>query len=169
MEREGSFRTFLRDCFFCASFRELLNYWLGIFFSAKKFYLSKLIGLRFRYSLNKMRGCDFSHNTKKGKGLRLPQPIGVVIGDGVEADDHVAIFQNVAVGSHGKAGSEKSFHNIGTGVKVYVGAKINGGLTIGEDAVVAANTVVSRDVNPGNVIGRIPAKVLEMALLLEAR
>ena len=156
---ENSFiRTFLRDYFLSASFRVLLNYRLGKFFSTKRYYLLKLIGLRYRYKLIKNRGCDISHNSIIGRGLRLPHPIGVVIGDGVKIEDQVVIFQNVTIGSHGKTDREKTYPSIGKGVKIYAGARIIGGLTIGEGAVIAANAVVNKDVRPGDT--GICAKIL---------
>ena len=91
--------------------------------------------------------------------LDFPHPIGVVIGDGVKIEDKVVIFQNVTIGSHGKTDREKTYPSIGKGVKIYAGARIIGGLTIGEGAVIAANAVVNKDVRPGDVVGGIPAKI----------
>lgn len=45
---------------------------------------------------------------------------------------------------------------------VYIGADaiINYGVTIGENSIVAAGAVATKDVPPGTVVGGVPAKVI---------
>lgn len=51
---------------------------------------------------------------------------------------------------------------IGNDVWIARGAVILKGVTIGDGAIVAANSVVNRDVPPGTIVGGVPAKVLKM-------
>lgn len=159
----SALKAFLRDYLFSASFRVLLNFRIGKYFSSKRFYFFKLFAYRYKYRMIRRRGCDFSHNCVIGSGLRLPHPLGVVIGDGVVINNNVMIFQQVTIGSHGKKSKEKSYPIIEDDVKIYTGAKIIGGVTIGKGAVVAANSVVNKDVAPGQIVGGIPAKVLTIS------
>ena len=46
---------------------------------------------------------------------------------------------------------------IGAGVMITCGAKVLGGITVGDGAVIGANAVVIRDVEPGAVMGGVPA------------
>lgn len=46
---------------------------------------------------------------------------------------------------------------IGNGVMITCGAKILGPITVGDHAVIGANAVVIRDVEPGAVMGGVPA------------
>ena len=49
---------------------------------------------------------------------------------------------------------------IGNNVMITCGAKVLGSITVGDHAVIGANAVVIRDVEPGAVMGGIPARVL---------
>lgn len=59
--------------------------------------------------------------------MKLPHPIGIVIGDGVIIKDNVMVFQQVTFGSHGRKEKEMRYPIIESGVKIYAGAKIIGG------------------------------------------
>jgi acetyltransferase-like isoleucine patch superfamily enzyme len=47
-------------------------------------------------------------------------------------------------------------------VSIGSGAVIRGGITIGEDALVGAGAVVTKDVAPGTVVAGCPARFLRM-------
>ncbi len=49
---------------------------------------------------------------------------------------------------------------IGNNVMITCGAKVLGDITVGNGAVIGANAVVVKDVEPGAVMGGIPAKVI---------
>jgi acetyltransferase-like isoleucine patch superfamily enzyme len=58
---------------------------------------------------------------------------------------------------------------IGDNVWIGAGARVLGGVTIGDRAVVAAGAVVTRDVAPGGVVGGVPAKPLAAESAVESR
>ena len=153
-------KIFLINYFFSPRFRILLNHRIGKYFSNSRFLIFRLVGSLYKVTLITKRNCDISYNSSIGKNLRLPHPIGIVIGDGVIIRDHVTIFQQVTLGSHGKKGESKEYPIIESGVKIFAGAKIIGGVTIGENSLIGANAVVLKDVPANyNAVG-IPAKIL---------
>jgi len=91
---------------------------------------------------------------------------GVFIGDNVMIAPHCMI----AAGDHDYKQLEKSIRQAGNLTKgpitiedgVWIGANctITDGVTIGHDAVVAANSVVTKDVAPYDIVGGVPAKVI---------
>ncbi|WP_394343119.1 serine O-acetyltransferase [Paenirhodobacter populi] len=46
------------------------------------------------------------------------------------------------------------------GAEIGAGAVILGSVKVGEGAIVGANAVVRRDVEPGTIVGGVPAKVI---------
>lgn len=64
------------------------------------------------------------------------------------------INQQVTIGYNGQDGPPV----IGSNVMITCGAKVLGNVTIGDGAVIGANAVVVRDVEPGAIMGGVPAK-----------
>jgi serine O-acetyltransferase len=95
-----------------------------------------------------------------GPGLVLPHPGGIVLGS-ASIGDNVTIFQNVTLGARSfDASYDLSLRPIvHSGVIVGAGAVILGPVTIGERAIVAANSLVLTDVSPGRTAMGVPAIV----------
>ena len=94
-----------------------------------------------------------------GKGLFLDHATGVVIGETCVVGDDVSILQNVTLGGTGKQRGDRH-PKIGRGVLISVGAKILGNIKVGDDARIAAGSVVLHDVPKGATVAGVPAKVI---------
>ena len=99
-----------------------------------------------------MTGADIPLRCRIGGGLLLPHPNGVVIHPDAEIGPNGLIFQQVTLGArHGRV------PKLGGHVDVGAGAKLLGGLIVGDDALIGANAVVLKDVPPGATALGIPA------------
>lgn len=114
-----------------------------------------------RHIMRIYTSCDISPKAIIGKGLSMPHPIGIVIGDGVIIGDDVKIWQQTTIGSHGKKGKASAYPVIGNRVRIYTGATIIGGITIGDDAVIGAHTLVTIDVPASQTAAGCPAVILK--------
>jgi len=84
-----------------------------------------------------------------GGGLRLPHPTGIIIHPDVVIGPNVMIFHQVTLSDAIVVGGH---------VDIGAGAKIIGPLTIGDNARIGANAVVTRDVPAGATVVGIPAR-----------
>jgi serine O-acetyltransferase len=160
-EGKINLKIFIMDYLYSPRFRVLLNHRLGKYFFRSKNIFLRQIGSYYKSRLITKRNCDISYKAIIGKNMKMPHPIGIVIGDGVVIKDNVMVFQQVTFGSHGKKGKEMQYPTIESGVKIYSGAKIIGGVTIGENAVIGANSVVNQDIPAGAVAVGIPCKIIK--------
>lgn len=115
-----------------------------------------LIVLRFRF-WSVICGADIPLNSNIGGGLLMPHPNGIVIHPGAVIGPNCLIFQQVTIG----AGSKPGFPKIGGHVDIGAGARILGGITIGDHVKVGANSVVIEDVPSNCTVVGIPGRVIK--------
>jgi len=89
----------------------------------------------------------------------------IVIGNYCDISSRVTLITGThEIDVNGKriAGAGKSLDiAIGDGVWIGVGAIILGGTIIGEKAIIAAGSVVNRNIEPYSVVGGVPAKLIK--------
>ncbi|MDI1261174.1 hypothetical protein [Aquabacterium sp.] len=108
------------------------------------------------HCLNKwINGCVIGTKASFGPGFVLIHPIGVVINSSVRGGRDVWLESGVVIGDN-----RGQSPRLGNGVFVGSGAKIIGGLTIGDDVRIGANAVVTKDVDAGVTAVGIPARAL---------
>lgn len=111
---------------------------------------------------------NYGKHTKIGKNVFINFNCTILDLGGVTIDDDVFIAPNVSILSEGHPLSAEDRHSLKVGhihikrnVWIGAGAIILAGVTIGENAVIAAGSVVSKDVPDNTVVGGIPAKILK--------
>ena len=128
-------------------------------------------------------GCEIGDETKIGtfveiqRGVKIGRRVKVsshtFICEGVEVEDHVFIGHGVtfindryprAVSSAGELQTDRDWKVVPTivrrGASIGSGSTILCGIEIGQDAIVGAGSVVTRDVPAGTIVVGNPARVL---------
>jgi serine O-acetyltransferase len=109
-------------------------------------------------------GIEVSPRCHIGKGLFLPHSQGTVIG-AYSIGENATIYQGVTLGARElDFGYSKEVRPVvGNGVTVGAGAKVLGGITLGDQCKVGANAVVLKSVAAGRSVVGIPAEEIPQA------
>ncbi|MCA4776699.1 serine acetyltransferase [Empedobacter stercoris] len=127
------------------------------FFNDKGFKM--ISGLIMRY-IRIVYSCDLPYNLKLGKGVILKHNgLGVVIHPKAIIGDNTQIYQNVSIAGRNNRGTPI----IGKNVFIGCGACILGGVKIGDNVSIGANSVVLNDIPDNAVVVGIPGKVIKIS------
>ncbi|GKS64934.1 serine O-acetyltransferase [Nitrospira sp.] len=107
-----------------------------------------------------LTGVEIHPSAKIGTGFFIDHGMGVVIGETAEIGDYVTLFQGVTLGGTGKERG-KRHPTLGNHVVVGAGAKILGGITIGDNVKIGANSVVLKSVAPNSTVIGVPGRVIK--------
>jgi serine O-acetyltransferase len=104
-------------------------------------------------------GVDIHPAAHIAEGVMIDHGTGVVIGETSVIEANVSIFQGVTLGGRGFS-SGKRHPNIKKGASIFASSTILGDITVGERAVVAAGSLVLKDVGANTSVAGIPAKII---------
>ncbi len=113
-------------------------------------------------------GVEIHPGAKIGKNLFIDHGMGVVIGETAEIGDNVTIYHAVTLGgSSPSIDSERQRHEkrhptIGNDVVIGSGAQIIGPVKVGNNARIASNAVVVKDVPENATMVGVPAKAVKL-------
>ena len=131
------------------------------FFAIAKFDLvARIISQFSRF----MTGIEIHPKAKIGKNLFIDHGMGVVIGETSDIGDNVTIYHMATLGGISPSINSDSQREIKRhptlqdNVVVGSGAQVLGPITIGKNAKIGANAVVTKDVPENGVMVGIPAK-----------
>jgi serine acetyltransferase len=101
-----------------------------------------------------LHACDFQPHCRIGPGLRMPHPIGILVGHGVLGRDvvlqhHITLS---AVTTNWDTGKSPGWFQVGDGVTIFTGTVIAGQVAIGDGAVIGANSLIIRDIPAGHIV-----------------
>jgi serine O-acetyltransferase len=131
----------------------MCNITLGLYRKGHKF-LATLM----RNRLISKYGIHLGLKSSIGENLRLPHPQGIIIGEGVKVGNNCTIYHNVTLGKKYGPLAEAGYPKIGNNVIIYTGAVILGDITVGDNSIIGANSIVLDDVDANTVCVGIPAK-----------
>lgn len=112
--------------------------------------------LRHRYLELKL-GIRISPNVV-GKGIYIPHFVGGIIINALRVGDNCIFNSGVIVGNKY---NPKDKPIIGDNVEITIGSKIIGKVNIGNNVIVAPNSVVIHDVPDNTVVSGVPAKIIK--------
>lgn len=127
------------------------NKWLRLPWTVVYIFLSKIIEI--------LCGITIPATAKIGRRFQIEHHGCIVVHGAVEIGDDCMIRHEVTIGNSGSEdplGAPK----IGNRVHIGAGAKLLGRISIGDNVVIGANAVVTKDI-PSNVIAAgVPAKII---------
>ena len=115
------------------------------------------MALFFQNRASEVFGVDIHPAAKIAGGIMIDHATGVVIGETAEIETEVSIFQGVTLGGKG-FDSGKRHPNIKRGASIFAASTILGNITIGENSIVAAGSLVLRDVDKDITVAGVHAK-----------
>jgi len=111
---------------------------------------------------------NYGKHTKIGRNVFINFNCTILDLGGITIDDDVLIAPNVSLLSEGHPISPENRHSlipkpiyIKKNAWIGAGATILQGVTIGENAIVSAGSVISKDVPDNTIVGGIPAKIIK--------
>jgi serine O-acetyltransferase len=113
-------------------------------------------------AIERRYGCYIHLGARIGPGLKLPHPVGIVIGEGVVIGARCTIYQHVTLGGR-RLGDwrDGKYPTLGEDVVLFCGAVVLGALEIGDRVTVGANSVVLDSAPADSVAVGAPARVCE--------
>lgn len=105
-----------------------------------------------------LTGVEIHPGATVGRRLFIDHGMGVVIGETTVVGDDVTLYHQVTLGGRSLQ-RVKRHPTVGNRVTIGAGARVLGNITIGDDAQIGANSVVTRDVPAGSVAVGIPAQI----------
>lgn len=125
-------------------------------YNSRLFFLARFVSELSRW----LTGIEIHPGAKIGRRLVIDHGMGVVIGETAEIGDDCIIFHGVTLGGV-KFDPVKRHPTVGNRVLIGTGAKVLGPITLGDEARIGANAVVTKSVEPGQTIVGSPSKPLE--------
>lgn len=107
-----------------------------------------------------LTGVDIAVGARIGPELVIMHGQGIAIHPDAVVGTHCTLYQQVTIGSLRGQEPGESAPKLGDRVTVFAGAKVLGGIEVGDGATIGANSVVLIDVPPGCVAVGVPARIL---------
>lgn len=98
---------------------------------------------------------ELGNDIELGHGVFFMHTLGTVVGGNSKLGDGCILLGSNTIG----ASTDSAYPRIGARTVIGAGARILGGIEIGENCMIGANAVVVRDVPAGKVAVGIPARI----------
>lgn len=106
-----------------------------------------------------LTGIEIPFSAKIGAGFYIGHFGNIIIGTDAVIGENCNISHGVTIGQAGRGGAQKT-PMIGNRVYIGPGAKLFGGIKIGDDVAIGANSVVTKDLPDNAVAVGVPAEII---------
>ena len=128
------------------------------FYKKKRFFIARAISQLARF----FTGIEIHPGATIGKRLFIDHGMGVVIGETTIIGDDCVLYQGVTLGGVGTGEHKVKRHpTLLNNVMVSAGAKVIGDVTIGNNSIIGAQTVVLKDVPDNCTVVGVPAFIVK--------
>ena len=146
--------------------KKLINLLFGLYKENGQLVV-KMFGIKMKFkwaNINQLEDVCCIQNLPKflEQNTYFPHPIGIVIHPNVQIGKNCIIFQNVTIG-RGKfiKKNNSDVPIIGNNVKIYANAVLINGIKIGDNAIIGAGAIVTKDVENNTTVAGNPARVIK--------
>jgi serine O-acetyltransferase len=153
-ERDPACRTYLQPFLFFKGYGGLQSYRVAHWLWTQE---RHILAYHLQSRVSELFAVDIHPAATIGGGVFIDHAHGIVIGETAVVEDDVSMLHSVTLGGTGKAGGDRH-PKIRRGVMIGAGAKVLGNIEVGEDARIAAGSVVLEDVPARCTVAGIPAK-----------
>lgn len=153
-------KTVVRALMFNIGFK--YTFWMRLcrYLSQRRMFFPLFVLARFKLMrLSTRYGIVIPQRMEIGKGLQIQHYGGIFVNYEAKVGKNCTISQDVTIGQANR-GKNKGCATIGDNVYICPGAKIVGAVKIGNNVVIGANCVVTKDIPDNAVVGGIPGKVI---------
>jgi len=153
----SKWRVFFESIMFKAGFQAVFLYRISHWLYRKGYLYPAWFLSRLNVALT---GAEIEFNAQIGPGMFIAHPVGIVIGRGTVIGSDVTLFQGISFGVKSwHPDSITKFPKVGDNCFFFANSLIIGDVIIGDDCIVAAQAVVTRDMPGGSLAKGIPAKL----------
>ena len=135
-----------------------IGYWISHWcYRHKLLFIARMVSQMTKF----FTGVEIHPAATIGRRLVIDHGTGIVVGATTEIGDDCLIYQGVTLGGTGVM-QGKRHPTLGNNVMVGSGAKVLGPIKIGDNARVAANSVVLREVPANSTVVGVPGRIVRI-------
>jgi len=153
-ERDPACTTYLQPFLYFKGYGGLQAYRVGHWLWTQH---RHVLAYHLQSRVSELFAVDIHPAAKIGSGVFIDHAHGIVIGETAVVEDDVSMLHSVTLGGTGKAGGDRH-PKIRRGVMIGAGAKVLGNIEVGEEARIAAGSVVLERVPARCTVAGVPAK-----------
>ena len=153
-ERDPACRTYLQPFLYFKGYGGLQSYRIANWLWRQE---REILAYHLQSRVSELFAVDIHPAAKIGAGVFIDHAHGIVIGETAVVEDDVSMLHSVTLGGTGKEGRDRH-PKIRRGVMIGAGAKVLGNIEVGEDARIAAGSVVLEDVGARCTVAGVPAR-----------